>query len=84
MADRKPPAFTVIEQASFAPYGDGKFGDVAHASLVSSKHDPEMMLKTLLAVLRPVWVVLRWWRRMNVGGVGTDVGARWWSMVGWL
>ena len=35
----------VMSQFSFGPYGDGKFGVVTQAPLVSSKHDPLTMLK---------------------------------------
>jgi len=34
-----------MEQLSSGPYGDGKFGVVTQVPLVSSKHDPLVMLK---------------------------------------
>ena len=49
VANRKPPAFTLIEQLSSGPYGDGKFGLVAHASAESIEHDPLIRLNASLA-----------------------------------
>ena len=51
VADTKPLALTVIEHSSSGPYGDGKFGVVTQVPLVSSKHDPLVMLKASFAVV---------------------------------
>jgi len=74
VADTKPSAFTVIEQASFGPYGDGQFGVVTHPVSVSSRQGPLVMLKAPLAAGVGEGVSAGVGENVVGAGVGAGVG----------